>query len=216
MPDLCTCGAQLPPDARFCHKCGKPQRDEPILAAIEAEQNPVPVIDVPAPPPLEPAAISLRNGAAVKSALFACGFALVLSVVLGPMGLELLALISGGFFAVFLYRRNTGQPVSVLNGIRLGWISGIFVFTLVTIATTVTVFAISQPEVAAQLKDQMLKSSYPAEDVKAIFEGLQNPSGIGKNLLYGFVSSTILMGFGAAIGAKLLSRNGSSADHPNA
>ena len=27
MPDFCTCGAQLPPDSLFCHKCGKPQRD---------------------------------------------------------------------------------------------------------------------------------------------------------------------------------------------
>ncbi len=27
MPDFCTCGAQLPLDALFCHKCGKPQRD---------------------------------------------------------------------------------------------------------------------------------------------------------------------------------------------
>ena len=27
VPEYCTCGAQLPPDARFCHKCGKPQYD---------------------------------------------------------------------------------------------------------------------------------------------------------------------------------------------
>lgn len=168
----------------------------------------MPVVEIPvAVAPPEPTAISLRNGAAVRSALLGCGLALVLSVVLGPLGLELLALIGGGFAAVFLYRRSTGQAVSVLNGIRLGWISGIFVFTLVTIATTLTVLALSQPELAAQLKDQMLKSSYPADEVTALFEGLQNPSGIGIRLLYGFVSSTLLMGFGAAIGAKLLSRN---------
>ena len=29
VPEFCTCGAQLPPDARFCHKCGKPQYDYP-------------------------------------------------------------------------------------------------------------------------------------------------------------------------------------------
>ena len=27
MADFCTCGAELPPDALFCHKCGKPQRE---------------------------------------------------------------------------------------------------------------------------------------------------------------------------------------------
>jgi hypothetical protein len=139
--------------------------------------------------------------------LLACGLALLLSVLLGPLGLGLLALVGGGFFAVFLYRRKTGQPVSVLNGIRLGWISGIFVFTLITIVTTMTVVALSQPELAAQLRDQMLKSSYPADEVTALFEGLQNPSGIGLRLLDGFLSSTLLMGLGAALGAKLLSRN---------
>ncbi len=34
MPDFCTCGAQLPPDALFCHKCGKPQRE---IAPVAAE-----------------------------------------------------------------------------------------------------------------------------------------------------------------------------------
>ncbi|MEO5922495.1 MAG: zinc ribbon domain-containing protein [Bryobacteraceae bacterium] len=207
MPDSCTCGAQLPPDARFCHKCGKPQRDEPMLVdeVIQAVVNPpveIPTIPIDAPP-----VINLRNGPAVRSALLACGLALLLSVVLGPLGLGLLALVGGGFFAVFLYRRKTGQPVSVLNGIRLGWISGIFVFTLITLVTTMTVAALSQPELAAQLRDQMLKSSYPADEVTALFEGLQNPSGIGLRLLDGFLSSTLLMGLGAAVGAKLLSRN---------
>jgi hypothetical protein len=208
VPDSCTCGAQLPPDARFCHKCGKPQRDEPVL--VEEPVEPaveIPAASIPSAPAVEPVAINLRNGAAVRSALLACGLALLLSVILGPLGLGLLALVGGGFFAVYLYRRRTGQPVSVLNGMRLGWIAGIFVFTLITIVTTLTVFALSQPELAAQLREQMLKSSYPADEVTALFEGLQNPSGIGLRLLDGFLSSTLLMGLGAAVGAKLLSRN---------
>ena len=35
MPEFCTCGAELPPDSRFCHKCGKPQREE---IAVEEPQ----------------------------------------------------------------------------------------------------------------------------------------------------------------------------------
>ena len=35
MPDFCTCGAELPPDARFCHRCGKPQREEVIPETAE-------------------------------------------------------------------------------------------------------------------------------------------------------------------------------------
>ena len=40
VPEFCTCGAQLPPDARFCHKCGKPQYDYPVVE--EAEPEPAP------------------------------------------------------------------------------------------------------------------------------------------------------------------------------
>ena len=48
MPETCTCGAQLPPDSLFCHKCGKPQREiaEPevltpvILAPVTAAPAP--------------------------------------------------------------------------------------------------------------------------------------------------------------------------------
>ena len=39
----CTCGAALPEDARFCHKCGKPQYEEDI-ARLNA-------VDEPPPPP---------------------------------------------------------------------------------------------------------------------------------------------------------------------
>ncbi|MEO8097639.1 MAG: zinc ribbon domain-containing protein [Acidobacteriota bacterium] len=206
MPDQCTCGAQLPEDARFCHKCGKPQREEfiPVDEPVEVAE---PVI---APPPVlavAPAPINLSNRVAVRSALLACGVAILLSIVLGPLGLGLLALIAGGFFAVYSYRRRTGQPVSVVNGVRLGWIAGIFVFLLIAVITTLMVAALSQPEVAQQLREQMIKSSYPPEEVTRLFETLQKPSGIGLSLLEGFFSSVLLMGLGAAAGAKLLDRH---------
>src|SRR5436305_1359982 len=56
--ERCTCGAQLPPDARFCHKCGKPQYDYP---GLETEA----VAQAPTPPPPPPPEISFRNGTAV-------------------------------------------------------------------------------------------------------------------------------------------------------
>jgi len=155
----------------------------------------------------QPVAINLHNGPAVSSALLSCGLAFLLSIILGPLGLGLLALVCGGFFAVYLYRRKTGQPVSVLNGMRLGWIAGIFVFTLITIVTTMLAFALSQPDLAAQLREQLIKNSYSAEEVTALFEGLQSASGIGLILVGMFVSSTLPPALGGAMGAKLLGRN---------
>src|SRR5689334_2027095 len=43
MADFCTCGAQLPEDARFCHRCGKPQRNETF--AVEPTPE---IVEIPA------------------------------------------------------------------------------------------------------------------------------------------------------------------------
>src|SRR5258708_21315931 len=51
MPDFCSCGAQLPEDARFCHKCGKPQREE-----IVVEPPPAPPAAAAPPAPGDAAA----------------------------------------------------------------------------------------------------------------------------------------------------------------
>src|SRR6202034_1529404 len=52
VPEFCTCGAQLPPDARFCHKCGKPQYDYPGLDEPEPATPPVEVASLPQASPL--------------------------------------------------------------------------------------------------------------------------------------------------------------------
>jgi hypothetical protein len=200
VPEFCTCGAQLPPDALFCHKCGKPQRAD----LVQVEEAPVPVVEARSPVDAPPPPINLRNGAAVRAALLSCLLAVALLVLLGPMNMGLLALLLGGFAAVFLYRRRTGLPLSVVNGMQLGWIAGIFVFTLIVVLTTLTVATLSQPEIAEQVRQQLLKSSLPAEDVAKFFESMKSPSGLGLQLLDSFIQSTVFMGIGAAAGAKLI------------
>jgi uncharacterized membrane protein YvbJ len=202
VPEFCTCGARLPEDARFCHKCGKPQRDEPTFQSEIEVPVAIPAETAPPPPP---PAINLRNGIAVRSALAACVLTVLLAFLLNPLGLSILAMVIGGFVAVLLYRRRTGQPLSVWSGMRLGWISGVFAFILVMLATTLLVAVLSDATVAAQLREQMIKT-YPAEEVAKLFETLQSPAKVGLLLLDAFVSSTLLMGLGAAAGAKFLDR----------
>jgi hypothetical protein len=123
MPDFCSCGAELPPDALFCHKCGKPQRE---LTEVAAEAPaPAPVVQ---PPPNEPRAaappapLDFRNPLALKIALL---------VAMGATALFFLPYVNwlaAGYFAVFLYRRRTGCAMNVGAGVRLGWITGLFTF----------------------------------------------------------------------------------------
>lgn len=202
MPEYCTCGAQLPPDARFCHKCGKPQREEDV----PVEEQPIVIAPPPPPEPPEPPAISFRNAIAVRVAL-ATGIPMfLLSAVAGPLALAVP--VAGGFFAVYLYRRRTGQKVTVLAGARLGWISGIIVFAIVTLLLTLVMLLLSQPDFVQSMRDQMAKMSTISQDeLTKRIELLRTPSGLALGLLDTFLSYTLLTALGGAVGAKILSRH---------
>lgn len=202
MPEYCTCGAQLPPDARFCHKCGKPQREEDV----PVEEQPIVIAPPPPPEPAEPPAISFRNAIAVRVAL-ATGIPMfLLSAVAGPLALAVP--VAGGFFAVYLYRRRTGQKVTVLAGARLGWISGIIVFAIVTLLLTLVMLLLSQPDFVQSMRDQMAKMSTISQDeLTKRIELLRTPSGLALGLLDTFLSYTLLTALGGAVGAKILSRH---------
>ena len=66
MPEFCTCGAQLPPDALFCHKCGKPQRE--LIAPEFHVPEHAEFAPPPAAPPLSPEALPMnfRNPVALR------------------------------------------------------------------------------------------------------------------------------------------------------
>src|SRR5664279_4079483 len=98
MPDFCTCGAQLPPDSLFCHKCGKPQRE-----VMEPEPQPESVAEFvpPAAPPIDteppPPALNFHNLAAIKIAFLMAVLATLLSF------LPYLNWLAAGFFAALMY-----------------------------------------------------------------------------------------------------------------
>jgi hypothetical protein len=201
VPEFCTCGAQLPPDARFCHKCGKPQREEDV----PVEEQPVVLPILPTPVAVVPPPIGFRNAIAVRVAL-ATGIPMfLLSAVAGPLALAVP--VVGGFFAVYLYRRRTGEKITVLAGARLGWISGIIVFAIVTVVLTLVMLMLSQPDFVQSMRDQMAKmSSISQDELTKRIELLRTPSGLALGLLDTFLSYTLLTALGGAVGAKVLSR----------
>jgi len=129
----------------------------------------------------------------------------LLSAVAGPLALAVP--IAGGFFAVYLYRRRTGQQVTVLAGARLGWISGIIVFVIMTVLLTLVMVMLSQPEFVQSMRDQMAKmSSITQDELTKRLDLLRTPSGLALGLLDTFLSYTLLTALGGAVGAKFLSR----------
>jgi zinc-ribbon domain len=208
VPEFCTCGAKLPEDARFCHKCGKPQREEPLL--VEEPPEPPPFLPPPPlapPPPVLPPPIGFHNGPAVRVALLCGVLAFLMSIISGQVlpAFGLVWLVAAGFLAVYLYYRRTGQKLTVMHGAHLGWISGIFGFAITAILLTLMVVALSDPSVLAAMQEQLKASSRQA-DINQMIDTIRSPSGVLAALFTTFVLFTILPAAGGALGAKLLER----------
>jgi hypothetical protein len=195
MPEFCTCGAQLPPDAVFCHKCGKPQREgiEPEIAT----PAPAPVAPVAAPPaPF--AAVNFHNPVAVRIALLVGVAAMFCS------WLPLVNWLAGGFFAVFFYRRRTRDLLNVGAGAKMGWITGVIMFTMWSI---LFMFLGLSGKLAEQLQEQLKSLPYNDPSFAQAAHYLASPAGLLVLLAMGFVFITCLSIAGGAIGAKIVGRD---------
>lgn len=206
MPDFCTCGAELPPDALFCHKCGKPQRE---IAVPEVQDAPAPEVVPPHPIAAAPAvtALNFRNPIAVRIALLVSVIATLLSF------LPFLNWTAAGFFAVFFYKRKTGSLLNVGAGVRMGWITGLLMFSLWSVIFIVQqVPAALSGKLSNMLLDQMQRM--PAQDpmVRQMMTNLfQSGPGLAAVLvlLLGafFCFITGLSMAGGALGAKIVGRD---------
>lgn len=215
MADTCTCGAQLPPDARFCHKCGKPQRDEPLLVPnVERHAVPFPPAGGPVEPPLRlPSALTIapkpafHNPVALRAALAAASVATLLNMFLGL--LFFIWLLGAGFLSVYLFSRRSGASLSVRGGARMGWITGVLAFVIITVLMTVSV--LTNGSGFAELYRQQI-ASMPVEDpnVAQAVKMLESPSGVAMvfatSLTFLFGVFTALSTAGGALGAKVLEK----------
>ena len=212
VPDYCTCGAQLPPDARFCHKCGKPQRESTIVEDTTVESQPA--LSTRAKPDAE---ISFHNRTAVRIGLLAAVGTFLLGSIPLPEYLRfvwaLVLRVSAGFLAVYLYRRKTGEELSVRRGARMGWITGVFWFVIFTVFAAVNLLAeVSRNgPFTGRLREQLRAQGLGSDgDIDRVIAMLETPAGIGMVLFFmlaiAFIYFTILPTVGGAMGAKVLEK----------
>jgi len=112
--------------------------------------------------------------------------------------------LAAGFFTVWLYRRRTGYPLDVPSGVRLGWMTGIMMFVIMTVIMTGAVVFVTSgglanlpAEVKAALDPRM------QEALKA----LQSGPAVAEMIVMLFIFTTLLSMAGAALSAMLGSRS---------
>ncbi len=204
MPEYCTCGAELPPDARFCHRCGKPQRDEPLISYEEPGTQPP-----PPPVPAQPAPVTFGNALAVR-----LGFTTALIANLFTFLLYFgcpLWLFGAGLLAAVWYARRSREPISVNAGMRMGWITGLFSFMIFTVLFTFSFIAAVRSGVFEHVTREQLESlPFARGNVDAVLRMLNTPAGMALNLGVSLVVMfAIFIAFavlGGAAGAKLAAR----------
>ena len=209
----CTCGADLPLDARFCHRCGKPQRDEDIVRDQTAPTAPAfetqPAIREPSQSiPAALIDVSFSNKVALKIALLVAIMTILLRFLFGMGGpadiLYLVALGIGGAYSVYLYKRRTGVELSTLNGARLGWFTGFFGFLIFAVFFAIAALAMTDPAIVVDLKNQVKASGLPEESLSQLLDVLKSPSKLAATLALTFIMFTLAPTCGGALTARLL------------
>jgi hypothetical protein len=209
--EYCTCGAELPPDARFCHKCGKPQREEPNFAPEDVAPTPLePPAGFPAAH-ISPPEIGFHNSLAIRVGFLAGSLAfLVSSLPFHPL-VRVLLLLAAGAFSVYLYGRRSGHSMEMRGGARMGWITGLFCFVIFTVLFTVSLvvlaFLLREGSMLAFYREQLTAMGMSQDKIQQAMEIFQSPMQIVGMLVWLFVTSTFIPALGGAMGARFLRRD---------
>jgi hypothetical protein len=152
--------------------------------------------------------MGFRSGLTVRTALLASLLGFFVFALVGQISpvLSMFAMLLAGVFAVFLYRRRTGMPVSVRGGIRIGWMTGLFAFLTAMILVTIMAVALTDKNFASVFESQLGAKSN--QDVaRQVLETFQSPKGVVDILASFFVACGVMPTLGGALGA-LFGRRG--------
>jgi hypothetical protein len=202
----CTCGAVLPEDARFCHKCGKPQLPEDIERLNETAPPPATAAATPdvSTSRVSPA-ISFRDSRAVLISLLvaACTLIGILAVAMLAPALVPLIPCAAGFIAVRIYRSQSAEPLSTIAGARLGWMTGLWVFLATAIMLAITAVYVASPQGWEQLRSVWSQVPQFSKLLVSQHDFLMQ---ILLELPIAFLMLTLLPGLGGILGTKFSGR----------
>jgi hypothetical protein len=211
------CGQSVEEGVPFCLHCSAPQIRvviaEPLLGpsadAVTTSQSSA---ALPVSETLPGAVLSLRWSQAIQS----CALAAVVAILLIALHLyAFVALISMGFLAVVFYRqRRPGTVIKALAGAKLGALSGLVWFALVsTIGALAVILLREEAEVRNQLISIVQQAASQTSDPQTLtmLDRFKTPDGLlflmCFLLILAFFTTIILAAIGGALGGAILGRN---------
>ena len=204
---ICTCGARMPSNARFCHMCGRPlhEEPEPVVEQREDVRETLPKVALAGP-------IAFGNPDALRSAYISALFASLLTNVPFLNYLCFIWYPAAGFLSVHNYRKRVGAAPSVRGGAKLGWITGVLTFAISLLLGAIGSLLPNQGASLNDILRQQIEQTPGQEDLKQQFlEMLQNPMALAVLVLFVLaVSFAMTTGFavlGGALGAKVLKKD---------
>lgn len=187
------------------------EEEQPVPAAGETSETPAAPESVAPIAGQAPVPVNFHNGRAVRVSFAAAALVQVVLTLTAAVGASILmpiVLLGGGFYAVFLYRRRTGEWLNVVNGARLGWITGVLSFVIMTVFFTLGMAVLAGSDQLMQAYKQNISSlGLPAEAVQQVQKLMENPAAFGLSIFIGlvfqFLMLTLICSMGGALGAKL-------------
>ena len=198
----CSCGAILPEDARFCHKCGSPQYQEDIDRMNASTQEPATA--APAPPPVvvalrAPSRIGFTNGRAVRITMAVAAFSLLAIALIANIAPPLLfpLLVGAGFTSVRVYTSRTTEALTPSGGAALGAMTWLWLYLLEASGTALVIFTAQGREIVKTLKNPELA------------QFIDDPAKLVPTLLIFLLVGTVSGALGGILGVRWQPRNGS-------
>lgn len=188
-------------DSRFCHKCGRPTSGE---AEIRVEAPRI-ILTPPVPPPKADVRISFSNPAVLRVAFAAATLSILLDLTPFLGLLAILWSMGAGFLAVWLYRKRSGMVLTVGNGAKLGWITGVFTFVIMTALVT-TGAIMSGGQWAGEFRKQLNTMWAQDPRYQEALRAFENPATLATAIFVALFLFFILLSLASVAGGALGAR----------
>ena len=167
---------------------------------------------LPASPPAAAPVVPLvplgfRNPVALRVGLLAAVLLCLAMMIPGVNYAYVVWWVGAGYFSVWIYKRRTGQRLSVRGGAHLGWITGVLSCVLLSILFAFFMAAIQRTGGLAALKTQLHDFAIDQQAIDEAVKRLQNPADVLLSLAGIFVVMMLFCTAGGALGAKILGKD---------